>query len=241
MPKIALQGQTIEYSVRQSKRAKRISLRFDSERGFQIVYPLGAHQPSPTEVFMQKQAWVLKMLKKQRAHNNHQPFTRSYKQGASFPYLGENLTLCLQDWENQEQISVQEQGNRLVARLPLAYMENTNIIRAGIENFYRRSAKYYLPPRVHELADLHGFSFNNIRIKNQKTRWGSCSKKRNLNFNMRLMMTPPAAIDSVIVHELCHLRELNHSKAFWDLLEIHFPEYKKWDKWFKANERFLVF
>ncbi len=241
MPTIELQGQTIEYSVRKSQRAKRISLRFDVERGFQIVYPLGPKQASPEEVFMQKRAWVLKALQKLRAYQNHKPFTRSYKQGAIFPYLGENLTLCLIEWENQEKVSVQEMKNRLEVKLPLAFMDDTRLIQSAIENFYRQRAKYYLPPRAQELAVIHGFVFNNIRIKNQKTLWGSCSGKRNLNFNMRLMMTPPGAIDSVIIHELCHLRELNHSKSFWEMLEKHSPDYRKWDQWFKENERYLVF
>ena len=120
-------------------------------------------------------------------------------------------------------------------------MDNSGFVRAVIENFYRDQAKAYLPQRVKELAESHGFVYRNVRIKNQKTRWGSCSAKHNLNFNMRLMMAPPDAIDSVIIHELCHLKVLNHSKAFWNLVERHCPDYKEWQKWFKENEHFLVF
>ena len=78
--------------------------------------------------------------------------------------------------------------------------------RGAIEAFYRELAKNYLPERVRELAAAHGFQYARVRVKNQKTRWGSCSSKGNINLNLRLMMAPEQAIDYVIVHELCHLQ-----------------------------------
>lgn len=241
MPTIELQGQTVHYSVRESARAKRISLRFDAARGFQLVYPLRVHRPTPAEVFIQKQAWVLKALENMRASQNDMRYQRRYVQGATFAYLGDSLGLNLIEQDDREPVWARRSKDRLEVKLSPAHMDNTDFIRAAIENFYRVEAKHYLPPRVKELADTHGFNYNKIRIKNQKTRWGSCSTKRNLNFNMRLMMTPPDAIDSVIIHELCHLRVMNHSKAFWELVEKHCPDYRKWKKWFKENEHFLVF
>ena len=87
---------------------------------------------------------------------------------------------------------------------------------------------------------MHGFKYEKVRIKNQKTRWGSCSSKRNLNFNMRLMMAPDEAIDYVIIHELCHLRELNHTPAFWRLVEACCPNFRHWRDWFKKYGASLI-
>ncbi len=241
MPQIELQGQTIDYSLRRSARAKRISIRFDVARGFQIVYPLRVYQPTPAEVFTQKQAWVLKVLNNQCAHQERQQYQRSYAQGAIFQYLGVDLQLSLIEHDDQKHASVRRYEDRLQVKLPQAYMDNSGFVRAAIENYYRGEAKAYLPQRVKELAESRGFVYRNVRIKNQKTRWGSCSAKHNLNFNMRLMMAPPDAIDSVIIHELCHLKVLSHSKAFWNLVEKHCPDYKEWQKWFIENEHFLVF
>ncbi|MBR4241372.1 MAG: M48 family metallopeptidase, partial [Eubacterium sp.] len=67
------------------------------------------------------------------------------------------------------------------------------------------------------------------------TKWGSCSSKGNLNFNCLLMLTPPEVIDSVVVHELCHRKEMNHSKRFYDEVLRVYPDYKKWNKWLKDN------
>ena len=241
MPQIELQGQTIDYSLRRSARAKRISIRFNVARGFQIVYPLRVYQPTPAEVFTQKQAWVLKVLNNQCAHQERQQYQRCYGQGAIFQYLGVDLQLSLIEHGDLEYAFVRRYEDRLEVKHSQASMDNSGFVRAVIENFYRDQAKAYLPQRVKELAESHGFVYRNVRIKNQKTRWGSCSAKHNLNFNMRLMMAPPDAIDSVIIHELCHLKVLNHSKAFWNLVEKHCPDYKEWQKWFKENEHFLVF
>lgn len=241
MPQIELQGRTIDYSVRRSARAKRISIRFDVARGFQLVYPLRVFQPSPEEIFTEKQDWVLAALEEQRAYQKQVRYQRSYANGAIFQFLGDDFQLDLIENDDHEMIWVRLNEDRLQMKISPMYINKVSVIRRGVEDFYRAEAKQYLPPRVKEIAELHGFTYNKVRIKNQKTRWGSCSAKRNLNFNMRLMMTPPEAIDSVIIHELCHLRFLNHSKAFWNLVEELCPDYKDWQNWFRQNERYLVF
>ncbi|MDP2586758.1 MAG: M48 family metallopeptidase [Candidatus Komeilibacteria bacterium] len=73
----------------------------------------------------------------------------------------------------------------------------------------------------------YGFKFNRVSIKNQKTRWGSCSKKGNLNFNYRIALLSQPLADYIIVHELCHLGQLNHSRQFWDLVAQTIPDYSK--------------
>ena len=80
-----------------------------------------------------------------------------------------------------------------------------------------------------------GVTYGRITIRNQKTRWGSCSSKGNLNFNCLLMLTPPEVIDYVVVHELCHRKEMNHSKAFWDEVAHVLPDYEKARLWLKTE------
>jgi len=97
-------------------------------------------------------------------------------------------------------------------------------------------AMVYIPERVKYYAPLVGVDYGRITIRNQKTRWGSCSSKGNLNFNCMLMLTPPEVIDYVVVHELCHRKEMNHSKAFWDEVERILPDYKEAKKWIRNHE-----
>ena len=93
----------------------------------------------------------------------------------------------------------------------------------------------YIPKRVSYFAKQIGVTYGKITIRNQKTRWGSCSRKGNLNFNCLLMLTPPEVIDYVVVHELCHRKEMNHSGAFWAEVEKVIPDYKEQVKWLKEN------
>ena len=97
-----------------------------------------------------------------------------------------------------------------------------------------------IPERVKHYAPLVGVTYGRITIRNQRSKWGSCSNKGNLNFNCLLMLTPPEVIDSVVVHELCHRKEMNHSDKFYSEVLRVFPDYWKWDRWLKDNGNILM-
>ncbi len=88
-------------------------------------------------------------------------------------------------------------------------------------------AREHILRKVEYFNAFYNFSYNRISIKNQKSRWGSCSSRKNINFNFRLINIPEHLADYVVVHELCHLAELNHAKAFWDLVAIAMPDYRE--------------
>jgi predicted metal-dependent hydrolase len=102
---------------------------------------------------------------------------------------------------------------------------------------YKQRALELAQQRISHFNRAYGFTVNSIRIKNQKTRWGSCSKKGNLNFNYKIALLPERLADYVIVHELCHLGEFNHSKKFWDLVKKTIPDYKRIKEEFKKAPR----
>ena len=97
-----------------------------------------------------------------------------------------------------------------------------------------------IPQRVRYFAPMVGVSYGRITIRCQKTRWGSCSSAGNLNFNLLLMLTPPEVLDYVVVHELCHRKEMNHSRKFWDEVEKVLPDYRKQRLWLKQNGGSLI-
>ena len=103
-----------------------------------------------------------------------------------------------------------------------------------------KQAKEVIPARVAYYAALLGVEYGRITIRTQKTRWGSCSAKGNLNFNCLLMLAPPEVLDSVVVHELCHRKHMNHSKAFYDEIVRVMPDYKARHAWLKQNGRALM-
>lgn len=91
---------------------------------------------------------------------------------------------------------------------------------------YKEPARQLILERINYFNQFYNFSVNRVAVRKQRTRWGSCSIKGNLNFNYRLIFLPSALADYIIVHELCHLEEFNHSKKFWDLVSRTIPEYK---------------
>lgn len=97
------------------------------------------------------------------------------------------------------------------------------------------SALKAIPPRLEYFAPIVGVTYGRVTVRNQVSRWGSCSAKGNLNFNCLLMLCPPEILDYVIVHELCHRKQMNHSKEFWTEVERAIPDYKAREKWLKDN------
>lgn len=97
-----------------------------------------------------------------------------------------------------------------------------------------------IPERVKYYASLLNVTYGRITIRNQKTKWGSCSSAGNLNFNCLLVMTPPEVLDAIVVHELCHRKQMNHSKQFYAEVYRVYPEYDKWNSWLKENGSVLI-
>ena len=104
----------------------------------------------------------------------------------------------------------------------------------------REKTRQLVTARAKYYAAIIGVQYNQIAIRMQRTRWGSCSSKGNLNFNCLLGLTPPEVLDYVVVHELCHLIEMNHSKQFWNAVERIIPDYKVHRKWLKDNGNKLI-
>ncbi len=110
------------------------------------------------------------------------------------------------------------------------------ISKLSREDYLQNKERFFLvaSERVEYFNKTYGFEYNKISIKDQKTRWGSCSRRRNLNFNYKIMFLPDELRDYVIVHELCHLGEFNHSKNFWNLVAQTLPNFKEIKKQFKT-------
>ena len=103
-----------------------------------------------------------------------------------------------------------------------------------------RLARLYIPRRVAHYAPMVGVDYGNITIRRQRSRWGSCSAKGNLSFNCLLMLAPPEVIDSVVVHELCHRRVMDHSQRFYDLVLGVMPDYQEHHKWLRQHGQELI-
>lgn len=107
--------------------------------------------------------------------------------------------------------------------------------REALQKRYREAAKEYIPKRVEFYKQFVSGDYSRITIRDQKTRWGSCSASGTLSFSWRLMLAPPAILDYVVVHELCHFEHMNHSREFWQAVENILPDYKQRRDWLKEH------
>lgn len=121
---------------------------------------------------------------------------------------------------------------------PLTYPEQRRLL--VLEKRYRNMARDLITRRVAYYHGLTGGSYSKITIRDQKSRWGSCSSLGTLSFNYRLIFAPAGVLDYVVVHELCHLTHMNHSKNFWNMVEKIMPEYRQYKSWLASHERELT-
>ena len=122
-----------------------------------------------------------------------------------------------------------------VCELSLPAPEDEEAVRAALKQALSRRTLMRIREELDAYAPRIGVEYGRVAIRDQKSRWGSCSAKGNLNFNWKLIMAPPEALRYVVIHELCHRIEFNHSPRFWALVRRQMPEYECWKKWLKAH------
>ena len=135
------------------------------------------------------------------------------------------------DWIYKNYIQMSERNESTAIALTPLQKQQTESLKKRFQN----AARVHFPKRCAELQKLTGGTYTKITIRNQKTRWGSCSQTGTLSFNYRLMMAPPAVIDYVIIHELCHITHMNHSKSFWNKVASVMPDYAIHKQWLKEH------
>lgn len=136
-------------------------------------------------------------------------------------------------------VAVVQSGSVAFADQTIRVSEPCNDVRPKIERHMRSLAAVEFPPRVHLFAQQHGLSVKRVTVRNQKSRWGSCSRRGTISLNWRLIQAPAFVSDYIILHELMHIRQMNHSPKFWREVEKVCPNFRDAEEWLKANGRLL--
>lgn len=226
---IVLDNEVVIYSVKRSHRAKYVRLEIRRKTGLTIFIPRFYKISDLPDLLRKKRLWILKKLSDFKGAG---PYVseREFCNGCSLPYLGKHLKLKRNNPGTVDHISLK--GNILT----INHYDGEVRLAQIIEWWYRQQAEKVIKKKVGELCHKLGITCNRLTIRKARTRWGSCSQRGNLNFNWKLIMVPEPVIDYVIIHELTHLKEMNHSKKFWNLVAEHCPQWCQRKKWLEDHE-----
>lgn len=233
MNQLHIRDEIIPYEERRSVRYRRITLSILDDR-VRISAPKNVSARQLKELLSAKEEWILKNWLERRETQNHP--ARKYIHGEQFPYRGQVLELCLRRHAHQS-IRVTLECQELVVFLPhdLADYQCLPNVQDSIKTWYKVQARRVFKEKLDEQAKRMEVTYQAFRLKDQKTRWGSCSSRGNLNLNWRIILAPEEVIDYLIIHELAHLTHPNHSVRFWKRVGVFMPEYTRWKKWLRDH------
>lgn len=214
----------IAATLRRSARRRSIGIKV--HRGQVVVSaPVGAPLSDIKKFVQQKSQWIEKHLLRQRQAlvQRREPL---YAHGDSVQLLGQTLTL---------QVHTPKQLARLEGSTLILGVDGDELSqrKSALECWYVERALDHLPPRIEHFQQVLDVQPRGIKVRHYKSRWGSCNRRGELQFNWLLMMAPEVVIDYVVVHELAHLRHFNHSQAFWQLVASAMPDYARQRQWLK--------
>jgi hypothetical protein len=222
-------GMNIEIDRIIRTKRKTIALQITDDATLIVKAPFDVSDEVIMGVVFKHKEWIEQ--KKREIEARDPKFSlKEFVNGEGFLYLGRYYRLKIVD--NQEALLKFENRFYLLRNaLPRA--------RKVFIDWYKKMAYEKISERVRWYAQKRGFKYNKVNITNAQKRWGSCSSKGNLNFSWRLIMTPLPVIDYVVIHELVHLEEKSHTKAFWNKVKMLMPDYKKHKDWLNKNSYFL--
>lgn len=224
----------IPYKIKDSNKAKNIRLVIDNN-GLYIVKPIKVKISDVERVLKEKSSWIFRHYS-ELTQKRQNVTERKWETGETLMYLGNNYKINIVG-HKKSIASVSFDGDAFCVLMDdkVSGEERKIIVEGVFKKWYRQSAAVVLNERIEHFCSITGLKFKAIRLKEQKTRWGSCSREGNLNFNWKLVMAPLWVVDYVVLHEVCHLRHLDHSNDFWNLVAFYMPEYKKAQQWLKIH------
>lgn len=212
------------FSIRESKRAKRLSVRVLPHGSVEVVAPQGTRADEVREFVRASDRWIQRAVRETR--HNGLAAELGLPQKILFPVRQESWLVSYGPVHPSTDERQDEDSSRIVSFTADAPDETRRQLRNWVVDQGRR----ILLPRLRELSRAIGLSYHSVRVGRQKTRWGSCTEAGRIHLNCALLFVSAAHADYVMTHELCHLREMNHSPAFWGLLESFMPDYRSLDK-----------
>jgi predicted metal-dependent hydrolase len=222
-------SQKFPYILRISAKARHVRFRVSAEKGLEVVVPKRFRVSRVPSLLEKNSQWIERAFQKTKAFRGVTGPVRDWQRPEKITLLALDLT-----WRV---VSRREETRSVVVReIPDAMLvvhgatEDAAACQAALKAWLTDKAKEYLISWLERVSDQTGLRYSSVSIRQQKTRWGSCSSLRLISLNARLLFLPPELVTYVLVHELCHTKHLNHSPRFWRLVESYLPDYRRCDR-----------
>jgi predicted metal-dependent hydrolase len=208
-----------------------MSIEVEAPRKVTVIAPMGLNADEVLEKVKAKSQWIVQKLFEIR-EIEHRKGIKQYVNGESFLYMGRNYSLHIEIEANRKLAEAKLSRGKLIVFTP---SNDEEMIRKALIAWYRAKAREKIIERVNYYLPNFDVEPSLIIIKEQQKRWGSCTSKKKLLFNWKCIMAPANVLDYIVVHEMCHLVHMDHSKEYWQLLQRVMPDYELRKTWLKHN------
>ncbi len=227
-------------------RRKTVGLIITEEARLIVRAPYGVSKNRIMEIVKAKSKWIEKKQTEIKARNQAGP-TGEFKEGEVLYYLGKPYRIQYRPKQEspividntREKSTIGNIPNEAIISVDNSYRDKKEVLVKLLIDFYKEQTRKEIEMRIGKISKLYGFHYRRVRISRANKRLGSCSSLGNINFSWRLSMAPPEVIDYIVIHELAHLKEQNHSKRFWRIVEKMMPNYRACRKWIRENYHLL--
>lgn len=225
-----MDGFPFQVEVIRTERKKSASIQLQGDL-VKVSVPMTLSDRRIRDLVIKRTSWIKSKLQEQSNRPISAP--REYISGETVTYLGKNYRLKVL---KGQQPSVKLKRGYVEVTLSNTDVDPKTTVHSLLQDWYRSHAQKRLEEKTLRLAKIIGVNPSSVTVKNYKSRWGSCSPEGDISYNWRIILAPQSIVDYVIVHELCHILEHNHSSSYWKHVERHVPNWREQKEWLKHNE-----
>jgi predicted metal-dependent hydrolase len=222
------------FTLKKSPRARYVKLKASVNHGLEVVVPLRFNQKYIPEIFEENRVWISKQLAKIESELlvlSQQVLPTEI----TFPIINRTWNIFYIKSSNKLQLLKRPQQELVL----LGNIDNKSAARKLLLNWVKEQARLHLPSLLQALSDEVKLPFKSVTIRNQKSRWGSCTSNKAINLNFKLLFLPNYLVKHIMIHELCHTKQLNHSAKFWRLVANYDPQWEALSKETRAADKFI--
>ena len=239
MHTLKIDNHQLTYTIVYQKNRKSIQLKLTSFSHMIITAPTRFPKENIEKIVFEKRKWLVRQITKLKAAADN-PINKSICDNATILFLGQPHILKFMNKDTQKPTVHLEENQIILNILPFTKKDEKAAAESCLKQWYIQYATNTLAAKTAFWSSIIKVNPKRITIKEQKTRWGSCSSKGNINYNWRIIMAPMEVIDYLVIHELCHLHIPNHSQVFWQEVGSYSPHFKQCREWLRTNGALIM-